>query len=215
MPKHTFDQLSPSKKERVLTAAAQLFAERGFARTDMAEVAVRAGVAKGSLYNYFESKDDLYLHVCRDGLERSRQAVYDGLEPEWDVFRQIDHIFRQGVSFALTRPEYIRLYLNISAAGGDRFADELTLEVERHTADYLKKIITDGIHCGLVRPNLDVNMAAFLINSLYIMFVISLVSGHYRIRMKGYLKIEGELNELTIEGRLQMVIDLIQNVLRP
>lgn len=215
MPKETFKQLPLEKKERILKAAAGIFAERGFAGTDVAQIAARAGVAKGSLYNYFESKEDLYLHVCRDGIERSRDAVYREILPDWDIFRQIEHIFRRGVSFVLSHPEYIRLYLNVSSAGMERFADNLTLEVEKHTADYLKDLIRIGIGRGAVRQDLDVNLAAFLINSLYVVFVVSLISQHFQIRMKEYLDIEGELNERTIEGGLKAVLEMIRDVLRP
>jgi TetR/AcrR family transcriptional regulator len=215
MPKETFLQLPLDKKERILKAAAGIFAERGFAGTDVAQIAARAGVAKGSLYNYFESKEDLYLYVCRDGIERSRAAVYNEILPDWDIFRQIEHIFRHGVSFVLSHPEYIRLYLNVSSAGMERFAEKLTLDVEKHTADYLKELIRRGISRGTVRQDIDVNLTAFLINSLYIVFVVSLISHHFRIRMKEYLGIEGALNEHTIEGSLKGVLEMIYDVLRP
>lgn len=215
MPKNTFKQLPAEKRERITSAAATLFAERGFSATDVAQIAKQAGVAKGSLYNYFESKEDLYFFVCRDGLERSRRAVYGGIEPGWDVYRQIEHIFRQGARFARAKPEYIQLYLAVSSAGMDRFARDLSLEVEKYTADHLKKLIGDSVRKGIVRPDIDVNLTAFLINSLYIMFVISLVSSHFRIRMKEYLAIQGELDDEAVSDPLDRVIRLIQSFLRP
>jgi TetR/AcrR family transcriptional regulator len=215
MPKDTFKQLPDEKRERITAAAATLFAERGFAATDVAQIAKQAGVAKGSLYNYFESKEDLYFFVCRDGLERSRRAVYGGIEPEWDVYRQIEYIFRQGAQFARAHPEYIQLYLAVSSAGMDRFARDLSLEVEKYTADHLKKLIGDSIRQGVVRPDIDVNLTAFLINSLYIMFVISLVSSHFRIRMQEYLAIQGELTDAAVNEPLDRVIELIHSFLRP
>lgn len=215
MPKDTFKQLPAEKRERIIVAAATLFAERGFSATDVAQIAKQAGVAKGSLYNYFESKEDLYFFVCRDGLERSRRAIYGGIEPGWDVYRQIEHIFRQGARFARVHPEYIQLYLAVSSAGMDRFARNLSLEVEKYTADHLKKLIGDSIHQGIVRPDIDVNLTAFLINSLYIMFVISLVSSHFRIRMKEYLAVQGELDDEAVADPLDRVIRLIQSFLRP
>ena len=192
-----------------------LFANQGFARTDVAQIAQRAGVAKGSIYNYFESKEDLYLTVCRDGLERSRKAVYGDIGPGWDLYRQIDHIFRRGVAFVLAHPEYTRLYLNTASAGMDRFADKLSLEVEKYTADHLKKIIEDGMQRGLVRKDVDVSLAAFLINSLYIMLVISLVSRHFQVRIREYLDIRGDVNDESIGKPLGQVIRLICDFLRP
>ena len=215
MPKPTFDKISPEKRERFIREAARLFAERGFSQTDMAELASRANVAKGSVYDYFDSKDDLYLHVCRDGLERSRRAVYRGIDPSWDVYRQLRHIFRQGVKFADSHPEYVAMYVNIGSAGVEIFAAELSLEVEKFTADYLKGLIITGVKQGLVRKDVDVKLSAFIINSLYIMFLSSLVSRHYRIRIKEYLEIKGEPNEKTIAKHIEKTISLIEGFLRP
>jgi TetR/AcrR family transcriptional regulator len=215
VPKDTFKLIAPDKRERLLTEAAKLFAERGLSQTDMAEVALRAKVAKGSLYNYFKSKDDLYLHVCRDGLKRSRQAVYDGIDPDWDVYRQVEHIFRQGVRFTLANPHYVALYLNNASAGMERFAKVISRQVEKFTADHLKGAIRRGMEQGLVRPDLDVNLAAFLINSLYITLAISLVSPHFKIRLAEYLEIKGRLTAKAVEGQLASIIRLIHEVLGP
>jgi TetR/AcrR family transcriptional regulator len=215
MPKETFHQIPSEKREKILRTAAMLFADQGFARTDVAQIAQRAGVAKGSIYNYFESKEDLYLTVCRDGLERSREAVYGDIRPGWDLYRQIDHIFRRGMAFVLAHPEYARLYLNTASAGMDRFADKLSLEVEKYTADHLKKLIEDGMRRGIVRKDVDIALAAFLINSLYIMLVISLVSRHFQIRIKEYLDIREDLNNKSIEKPLGQVVHLICDFLKP
>jgi len=215
MPKPTFDKISPEKRERFLVEAARLFAERGFAQTDMAELASRANVAKGSVYDYFDSKEDLYVHVCRDGLERSREAVYRGIDPAWDMYRQLRHIFKQGVRFADLHPEYVAMYVNISSAGMDTFAEQLSLEVEKFTADYLKRLISAGVRQGLVRKDVDVKLSAFIINSLYIMFLSSLVSRHYRIRIREYLEINSAPNGKAIAKHIEKTISMIEGFLRP
>jgi AcrR family transcriptional regulator len=215
MPKATFDQIAPEKRERILGEAARLFAERGFNSADMAELARRAGVAKGSIYNYFENKEDLYLHVCRDGLERSRQAVYAGLDASWDIYRQVDHIFRRGARFARENPEYVTLYLNVSAAGMERFANRLSREVERPTADHLKRLIRREQQSGRVRADLDPRLGALLINSLYVLVLVSLVSRHFQIRLREYLELEGDLSEQAVEDPLRQTIGMIHQLLRP
>ncbi len=215
MPKETFTKIAADKRERLLREAARLFAERGFNQTDVAELASRAGVAKGSIYNYFESKEDLYLFVCQDGMERSRNAVYGDLNPEWDIYRQLAHIFRQGMRFVLSFPEYLSLYDGIASPGMERFADQLSMAVEKHTSDYLKQLIRRDIERGLVRSDLDVNYTAFLINSLYIVLLTSLVSQHYKIRMREYLEIEDTLDESVIAEHLSRTTTMIDRLLRP
>jgi TetR/AcrR family transcriptional regulator len=215
MPKDTLFKISADKRERILREAALLFAERGFNQTDMAELAIRAGVSKGSLYTYFESKEDLYLYVCRDGMERSRQAVYGDMDHEWDIYRQVEHIFRRGARFVRAFPEYLILYTNISSAGMERFSGLMSLEVEKYTAEYLKQLIRRDMQRGLVRKEVDVNWTAFFINSLYIVFMTSLVSGHFSIRMREYLEIKGEIDDEVIESQMRSMAAMFDRLLRP
>jgi AcrR family transcriptional regulator len=215
MPKPTFSKIPAEKRDRVLTEAARLFAERGFSQTDMAQVAARANVSKGSLYDYFESKEDLYISVCRDGLRRSREAVYGGIKPDWDIYRQVDHIFRSGSVFCLSHPQYVQMYLQISSPGMEVFANALTREVEGYTAGHLKKLIRDGTQKGIVRKDIDVNLTAYFINTLYIIFLASLVSRHYEIRMKEYLEINGPIHKREAQSQLERMVSLIEGLLRP
>jgi AcrR family transcriptional regulator len=53
-----------AKRDELIQAAATVFARSGFLRTKMAHIAEEAGVGKGTLYEYFPSKDDLFLAVC-------------------------------------------------------------------------------------------------------------------------------------------------------
>lgn len=214
MPKATFDKIAPEKKERVLIAAARLFAELGYSQTDMSQLAERCGVAKGSLYNYFESKEDLFAFLCADGLERSRAAVYGGIPKGADIYVQVEHIFRQGLAFGQAHPEYVALYLGAAAAGTNRLDHEVSLQVEKFTADHLKGLIKSGIKAGIVRADLDVNLTAFLINSIYIMFLASLVSRHFKVRIAEYLEIKGEISASSIEEHVDRTLEMIKGILR-
>ncbi|MBI4964963.1 MAG: TetR/AcrR family transcriptional regulator [Desulfomonile tiedjei] len=215
MPKKTFSKISEEKRDRVLTEAARFFAERGFSQSDMAELAARANVSKGSLYDYFESKEDLYISVCRDALRRSREAVYGGIKPGWDIYRQVDHIFRKGAAFSLAHPEYVQMYLQITSPGMEVFANAITREVEGYTAVHLKSLIRDGIQKGIVRKDIDINLTAFLINTVYIIFLASLVSQHFEIRMREYLEISGPIDQRAAETHLEKIVSFIEGFLRP
>jgi AcrR family transcriptional regulator len=57
-----------ARPQELLDAALALFVEKGFAATRSEEVAARAGVAKGTLYRYYPSKDELFKAVVRDKL---------------------------------------------------------------------------------------------------------------------------------------------------
>src|SRR3954471_14239615 len=59
----------PDKRERILEAAVKIFAEKGFYNAKVSEIARVAGVADGTIYLYFKSKDDLLISIFEDRME--------------------------------------------------------------------------------------------------------------------------------------------------
>src|SRR5436190_6689625 len=73
------------KRDAILRAAIDVFADRGFFNAQVADVARAAGVAAGTVYLYFRGKDDLLVSIfertMRDALARVRDAVADTTDP--------------------------------------------------------------------------------------------------------------------------------------
>jgi TetR/AcrR family fatty acid metabolism transcriptional regulator len=67
------------KRERILTAAVRVFAKSGFYATRVSDVAKAAGVADGTIYLYFKSKDELLVSLFEDRVERLLSFVRDEL----------------------------------------------------------------------------------------------------------------------------------------
>jgi AcrR family transcriptional regulator len=56
-------QQKEARKAQIIAAAARVFANKGFTGTAIAEIAIEAGIGKGTIYEYFESKEDLFFAV--------------------------------------------------------------------------------------------------------------------------------------------------------
>jgi TetR/AcrR family transcriptional regulator len=143
------------------------------------------------------------------------RAIYGAMDKNWDIYRQVDHIFRQGARFVQSHPEYLILYINVASAGMERFSEQISREVEHYTADHLKRLLRRDMAAGIVRADLDVNMTAFMINSLYIVFMTSLVSSHFNIRMREYLEIADDIDQTAVDGLIARTTDMIHRMLRP
>jgi AcrR family transcriptional regulator len=70
-------QIKKQKETHILEAALLIFSEKGFENTSMQSVSKRAGVSKGNLYNYFDSKESLLEMIIRNGLEKF-MILYEG-----------------------------------------------------------------------------------------------------------------------------------------
>lgn len=69
------ESLTQRRRGEILEMAAKIFAETGFRQTDLKVVAGSLGLAKGTLYNYFPSKEDLFFAAIDQGLEDLNEAL--------------------------------------------------------------------------------------------------------------------------------------------
>ncbi len=75
---------SEAKRQAILEAAAAVFQESGFERTTMSDIRERAGCSKPTLYNYFRSKEMLFLEVVFKATEAEFRSMHAALAPEID-----------------------------------------------------------------------------------------------------------------------------------
>ena len=75
MVRPRFAKLPPAQQQAILRAALDEFAAHGFHDASLNRVIDAAGISKGSMYYYFDGKEDLYAHVARVELERMFACV--------------------------------------------------------------------------------------------------------------------------------------------
>ncbi len=110
--------------ERILDAAEALFAERGFAGTTMRDVAEAVGIRTPSLYNHFESKDELYAAVLERGIRPVVEllAGFVGVRSDEAGHREF---LEQVIELLGSRPNLLRLVQFETLTGGTRLTPAL------------------------------------------------------------------------------------------
>jgi AcrR family transcriptional regulator len=106
----------PKRGLLILESAAQLFAKHRYHEVRMDDIAEQAGVAKGTLYRYFQDKEELYLALAIHGLERlfeeSRATVAESGDAEAKLHAFIAHI----VGFYEQYPYFLELIQRIETS---------------------------------------------------------------------------------------------------
>ena len=69
-----------TKRQKIIETAEKVFAEFGFNKARISEIAKRAGVAEGSIYDYFENKEDLLLSVSKFRIERLNKDLRESFQ---------------------------------------------------------------------------------------------------------------------------------------
>ena len=89
------------KSEQIITAAVEVFSSKGFYNAKMKEIAARAGVGKGTLYEYYSSKEELFKEIIKTGAQRFKEITEQQLRKEaplWDKLQntlehQLDYLW--------------------------------------------------------------------------------------------------------------------------
>ncbi|MDH3427492.1 MAG: TetR/AcrR family transcriptional regulator, partial [Gemmatimonadota bacterium] len=88
-----YQTMATDTKDRILEAAARLFAEHGYHATGVAGILRAAGVKSGSLYHFFSSKEDLLVAVMQRHLDLLRPQILDRAEAESVTEDPLEHVF--------------------------------------------------------------------------------------------------------------------------
>lgn len=114
------ENLAKRRSREILDVAIAVFAERGYAETDLQVVADELGLGKGTLYRYFPSKRALFLAAADRCMEMLREFVHPAIEGEADPLEKIAAAIRLYLTFFDDHPECIELIVQERAAFRDR-----------------------------------------------------------------------------------------------
>jgi len=96
---------SEDKRSAILDAATRLFAERGLAATPTSEISRRAGVAEGTLFTYFETKDDLINSLYREIKLELADAMMSDFPRKKNVRTRLRHVWDRYVNWGIANPK--------------------------------------------------------------------------------------------------------------
>jgi TetR/AcrR family transcriptional regulator len=185
--KETFDKISPEKQDSIFTTAITVFAECGFDAANINDIAKLAGVSIGSMYSYFESKEDLFLALVEKGLELLDRAMNECCPDEGTIAEVLERIFRVAIRYTEKHPDMCRLYLLITTDNMKAQTERLSDRAEMSFREMYKAVLRRAVEKGEVRRDIDLDAAALFIDNAVIMLQFSLTSRYYQLRMEHYL----------------------------
>jgi len=154
------------RPKEILEAAFEEFSRNGYAATTLDQVAVRAGVTKGTIYVYFENKEHLFISMVRELTKPATDSALEMFERDEgstaDLLReQFSFIYRHIVGDRRRR-EVVRMLI----AESPRFpelADRYHEEIHRPCIELLQRAIQRGIDRGEIRPSAVANCPQVII----------------------------------------------------
>jgi TetR/AcrR family fatty acid metabolism transcriptional regulator len=153
------DSTPGPKRDAILRAAIDVFAERGFFSSQVADIARAAGVAAGTVYLYFKSKDDLLVSIfdrsMREGLTLGRAAVADLDDPRERLRRLArGHLARLGGDRNLA------IVFQVELRQSTKFMERFSATLLRDYLGLIRDAIADGQRAGIFRTDIKATVAA-------------------------------------------------------
>jgi TetR/AcrR family fatty acid metabolism transcriptional regulator len=155
-----------AKRDAILRAAIDVFAERGFFNAQVADVARAAGVAAGTVYLYFKGKDDLLVSIfersMREGLTRGRAAVANLEDPRERLLRLARaHLARLG------HDRNLAIVFQVELRQSTKFMERFSATLLRDYLGLIREAVADGQREGLFRADVKATaMAKMLFGAL-------------------------------------------------
>ncbi len=168
MPKETFHNLHEAKKQKIIEAAISEFETYHYDQASVNRIVENSGISKGSFYQYFDDKKDIYLYILNIIVTKKMTYITPALQNPFDhpFFEVVRDMNRCGLQFAKEHPRFMRI--------GNRFLQDKThpifLEVmagnEKIATDVYEQLLKRAIEKGDIRKDIDVPFTAHMLFSL-------------------------------------------------
>ncbi len=163
MPYPTFFNLPEEKRQKILDCAIDEFAGHDYDSASISRIVARAGIAKGSLYQYFQDKSDLHRYLL--GLVTKQKAEMmagiRALEPAGKFFDTLRRLFGEMARFEIFYPRLAKIGYR-ALYGKSPLPEDLVTQSRLATVQYFQALIEQGKQQGEIRLEVDSEAAAFI-----------------------------------------------------
>ena len=162
-----FEQLTDLKQKSIIDASVNEFANNGFKNASVNKIVEKAGISKGSLFNYFKSKNLLFDHIYAIALHEVKiylAKVRDESEKD-DFFTRFSKIINSGITFINKHPRLAKIYFRLLNSDDSPHGKAIIQKLHSEAIRYLTDFVETGIERNELRSELNPATVAFLMES--------------------------------------------------
>lgn len=168
MPKDTFFNLPEEKREKILAEALYEFENNDFDQASINQIVIRSEISKGSFYQYFEDKKDLFKYIISLIVQKKLAYITPVMANPlahsfFDVIRDMN---MSGLEFAKDNPQFIKIGNRLIKDTKHPIYAEIMGANSNQAIDAYAFLLRKAIETGELRPDIDVDMTARIIFKL-------------------------------------------------
>lgn len=168
MPKETFYNLPEAKKQLIEDVAVTEFAEYGFDKASINRIVATTKIAKGSFYQYFEDKKDLFTHLIQCFADKKMSFMSPVLaNPDGhDFFTILEALYNSGLAFAKEYPKAALIANQYYTNKEHPVLKELFKKNMDIATDFYSNLLNVAIKNGDVRPDINQDFVIHMLISM-------------------------------------------------
>jgi AcrR family transcriptional regulator len=141
--------LTDFRRTEIIAAALKTFGSKGFAATRAEDIAAQAGIAKGTLYLYFASKEDIYVAAVQHATDQLNERIRARLQSAEGLRQRITAFITERLEFWLEQKSLRRLVLTIGREPQHR---KQTNAVQRASQQTIVALLEEAVAAGELKP---------------------------------------------------------------
>jgi AcrR family transcriptional regulator len=154
---------SEDKRNAILDAATRVFAERGLTAAPTSEISKQAGVAEGTLFTYFKTKDDLINALYREIKSELADAMMSGFPRKKSVRIRLQHVWDGYVNWGVTNPEQRKVLAQLQVSG---MLSKESLEAGGAPFVEMLNMIRGAIEQHILRADLPIELISKMLGAV-------------------------------------------------
>ncbi len=153
------------KKTKIINAALKLFSTQGFHQTTVSEIAERANVAKGTVYWYFDSKEQLFEAILITEINKTRSKTATKVKKLDDPIAKLEVVIKSHLQFYNQARDVAKMYRESTITIREEFKEKM-LALHQEQIDFLIEIIKLGQKKEIFSQEINLEDTAYLINGM-------------------------------------------------
>ncbi|MBO0960954.1 TetR/AcrR family transcriptional regulator [Neobacillus sp. MM2021_6] len=171
MPPIVSDSYKEKKKKEILSSALVCFAKKGFQVATIDDIVEHSGISKGSIYNYFKSKDEIYLALMTTETEETNELLTKDLDAYHHAMEKINYLFDVYLTLDVIEDEthskiIVHNEFKLHAARHADLLEKLTTRRQQYLIHLFAQIIREGQGSGEFKQELNPELTANLFWSM-------------------------------------------------
>ena len=168
MPQDTFFNLPEDKRNLIISSAVDEFSKAGYNTASINQICKKSNIAKGSFYQYFKDKLDLYVYIMTLAIKEKVNFFSTAIEESHNLtfIEQFRLLFLKGIEFAKKHPQYAALGEQFSKENDESAKSAVIKEGDKQSEVLLIQMIENAKTKGEIDSSVDSLALSMLLQSL-------------------------------------------------